>query len=74
MPKRPVDDPDMTLSELMSAWPQTVAVFLRHRMLCVGCLISPFHTIEDACDEYDLCLDAFVEELRASLGEATPRR
>ncbi|MEO1140521.1 MAG: DUF1858 domain-containing protein [Pseudomonadota bacterium] len=58
-----LDDPDLPLSDLMTQWPQTVPVFLRHKMLCVGCLISPFHTIVDACAEYHLDLDAIVAEL-----------
>ena len=63
-----LDDPDLTLSELMTQWPQTVPVFLRHKMLCVGCLICPFHTILDACTEYHLDRDAFVAELKAAAG------
>jgi hybrid cluster-associated redox disulfide protein len=57
------DNPDMPLADLMTLWPETVPVFLRHRMLCVGCLVSPFHTVVDACREYDLDEEAFVSEL-----------
>ncbi|EKE44837.1 hypothetical protein OCGS_1070 [Oceaniovalibus guishaninsula JLT2003] len=63
----PLDDPDLPLAEMMTHWPQTVPVFLSHRMLCVGCLINPFHTIVDACREYDLDEIAFVEELKAAV-------
>ena len=67
---RPVslDDPDLTLSQVMATWPATVAVFLRHRMLCVGCMVTPFHTIADACAEYHLSEDAFREQLRKAAG------
>jgi AGCS family alanine or glycine:cation symporter len=27
---------------------------MRHKMLCVGCLVNPFHTVIDACAEYGL--------------------
>lgn len=57
------DDPDLPLADLMTRWPQTIPVFVRHRMLCVGCLISPFHTITDACSEYHLDQEAFIAEL-----------
>jgi len=63
MGKMRLDDPDLPLSELMSRWPETIAVFNRHKMLCVGCLISPFHTIVDACAEYGLDEEVFVVEL-----------
>jgi hybrid cluster-associated redox disulfide protein len=62
-----MDDPDLPLEDLMSLWPETIAVFLRHNMLCVGCLIGPFHTVLDACGEYGLEIDAFYAELAASI-------
>ena len=63
MGKMKLKDPDLPLSELMSRWPETIAVFNRHRMICVGCLISPYHTIADACAEYGLDEEVFVAEL-----------
>lgn len=63
-----LDDPDLPLSEMMSLWPQTITVFNRHKMLCVGCLISPFHTIVDACAEYGLKEEMFVAELMEAAG------
>ena len=62
-----LDDPDLPLETLMTEWPQTIPVFLRHKMLCVGCMVNPFHTVLDACAEYGLDLDAFYEELAAAL-------
>jgi len=32
-------------------------------MLCVGCLVSPFHTVMDACAEYGLDEEDFLTEL-----------
>jgi len=61
------DDPDLPLSELMTLWPQTIPVFLRHKMLCVGCMVGPFHTITDACTEYHLDYDAFMEEVSCAM-------
>ena len=61
-------DPDLPLADLMTRWPETIHVFVGHRMLCVGCLISPFHTIVDACAEYGLDEDAFVAELLEAAG------
>lgn len=65
-----LDDPDLPLADLMSIWPDTIPVFVRHRMLCVGCLVSPFHTIADACAEYHLDEEVFIEELMRAAGIA----
>lgn len=56
-------DPDLPLEDLMTLWPETIAVFVRHKMLCVGCMIGPFHTVHDACREYHLNEDSFMWEL-----------
>lgn len=66
-------DPDLPLGDMMDRWPQTVPVFLRHRMLCVGCLVNPFHTIDDACAEYGLDRRAFAAELAAAVTEGAAR-
>ncbi|WP_299784830.1 DUF1858 domain-containing protein [uncultured Marivita sp.] len=68
MRKPRLDDPDLPLADLMTQWPQTIPVFVRHKMLCVGCLISPFHTVTDACEEYGLDEAAFLTELMRAAG------
>lgn len=62
-----IDDPDLPLGLLFTHWPPTAAVFLSHRMLCVGCPIAPFHTVIDACEEYGLNEASFRAELRAAI-------
>lgn len=68
MPSPHITDPDLCLEDLMTEWPQTISVFHRHRMLCVGCLVSPFHSVTDACREYHLNEEAFMCELREVAG------
>ena len=70
MPHRQLADPDLTLNDLMATWPATVTVFLRHKMLCVGCLVTPFHTLDDAVSEYHLDRDTFVGELLDAITSA----
>jgi len=65
-----LEDPDLPLSDLMTRWPVTIGVFIRHRMLCVGCMIGPYHTVVDACDEYHLDERAFRHELAAAIRAA----
>ncbi|MCR9110720.1 DUF1858 domain-containing protein [Marivita sp. XM-24bin2] len=63
-----IDDPNISLADLMTLWPQTISVFVKYKMLCVGCLVSPFHTIADACAEYHLDEKAFISELKKAAG------
>ncbi|MEQ9155656.1 DUF1858 domain-containing protein [Roseitalea porphyridii] len=69
----PIENPDLPLDELMTRWPETIEVFLDHRLLCVGCLIAPFHTVIDACREHDVDEQSFrADLLRAIDGQFRP--
>jgi hybrid cluster-associated redox disulfide protein len=71
MPQSSLDDPDLTIARLVACWPQTVPVFIRHRMTCAGCVISPFHTVEDACAAYGLNQEPFMAELRRAIAQGS---
>ncbi|WP_085807204.1 DUF1858 domain-containing protein [Roseovarius albus] len=53
----------MLLCDIMEIWPQTIPVFIKYNMLCVGCAISPYHTIQDACSEHNVPEPEFREDL-----------
>ncbi|WP_417741843.1 DUF1858 domain-containing protein [Salipiger sp.] len=60
MRRRPdTDDPDLPLADLFALWPEVARAFLDRGMLCPGCPIAPFHTLTEACLEYDLDEDTF---------------
>ncbi len=40
-------DSKMTVGELTKAHPSTMDVFIKRKMLCVGCPTEGFHTLED---------------------------
>lgn len=66
MDNHDLDGPDLSLRRLMTLWPGTIRVFLRHNMLCVGCPAGCFCTVRDACRDYGLDEDAFRAELLAA--------
>jgi hybrid cluster-associated redox disulfide protein len=59
--------PEMPISELLSRWPQTIPVFQKHRMACVGCSMANFETISSAADIYQLPLISFIVELNEAV-------
>ena len=65
MPALDLDDPDLPIADIMRRWPETVSVFIAHDMVCVGCLVGPFHTIDDVCAEYGLDRKLMLADLRA---------
>ena len=62
-----VIDPDMTVDEIMRRWPATIRVFIRNRMLCIGCPIGIFHTVKDACEAHQLNEESFSHEVLAAI-------
>ncbi len=58
--------PDITLDVLLARYPQAAQVFIDHRMLCVGCPIGHFHTLEEIALAYQLDLQAFMTELKTA--------
>lgn len=68
---RPLD-PDLPLDDMMRQWPSTIPVMLRHRFLCVGCPIAPFHTLVDACREHGADLDTVTTEVEEAVKASVP--
>ncbi|MGL4237592.1 DUF1858 domain-containing protein [Tabrizicola sp.] len=65
-----LDDPDLPIADIMRRWPETMSVFIARGMLCVGCMIGPFHTVDDACAEYGIDPDVLLAELRTAIMSA----
>lgn len=59
---------DISMGEIMRAWPGTIHVVLKHRMLCVGCPIASFHAISDACREHGVDESLFLDEIKREIG------
>ncbi len=58
---------DMTMDEIMREWPATIRVVLAHGMMCVGCPIASFHTIEEAVKEHSIDGDRFRFEMETAI-------
>ncbi len=55
------------ISEILDRWPETIPVFTRHHMACIGCTMSPYETISGAAEIYHLPLHDFIEELQNAI-------
>ena len=62
-------DNSLLVSDVLTKYPQTAQVFLNHQMLCVGCLVAPFHTLADACLEHGLDEDVFLADLTRAIAK-----
>jgi len=60
-------DQKMTVSELMRFYPSAIDVFIKRKMLCVGCPTESFHTLEDVANIYGIALTELMKELREAI-------
>lgn len=59
----------ITISDLLTKYPRTTSVFIKRKMLCVGCPSEAFHTLEDAARLYGFDLN----DLTAAISKAIPK-
>ncbi len=58
------------VQDVVERHPQTIVVFNRYGLQCVGCYISPFHTIADSAREYSMTLDPLLRDLNQAIAPA----
>lgn len=63
--------PDQTIAELLAHWPAIIAVFLRRRMACVGCVMARFETLHEVAASYHISADDLCSEIRIVIGSTT---
>ena len=65
---------DCIVQGVIERHPQTIAVFARYRLQCVGCYIAPFHTVADSARENAVTLDTLLDALNRALLEMSIAR
>lgn len=65
-------EPHLTVDDVMRRWPQTLPVFVRLKLNCVGCDMAPFETLADVASTYGLPLDELISLLAQAVEEETP--
>ncbi|HEX5417901.1 MAG TPA: DUF1858 domain-containing protein [Chloroflexota bacterium] len=64
---------DINVDELVTRYPETAGVFVRHRMNCVGCDVARFETLAEVCRIYRQPLDQILIEIRQAAARHAPR-
>jgi hybrid cluster-associated redox disulfide protein len=62
-------DSKMTVSELIKAHPSVMDVFIKRKMLCVGCPTDTFHTLADVARIYGIVLKELLKDLRGAIDD-----
>lgn len=54
---------DMTFSEIMEKYPQTVSIFFKYQLHCIGCPISAKETVEEGARSHNIKVEKLLAEL-----------
>lgn len=58
----------MSFGEVLQRFPQTMPVFGKYGMHCIGCSMSAFETIEQGAMAHGINVKKFVDDLNAAAG------
>ena len=57
----------MTVQELFEQHPAAVKVFIKQKMLCVGCPTQGYHSLEDVARIYGLTLCSLMKKVQDAI-------
>jgi len=58
---------DLIVADVIDKWPQTIPVFMKYRLGCIGCAMAPFDTLADVLNNYNLKPDSLLSELNQAV-------
>ena len=64
----------MTIAELISDWPGARAALSRRGMACIGCVMAPFETLEEAASAYGFDPYEFLRDVTLDRTSSRRRR
>ena len=56
---------EMTIQQIVGDNPDTVRVFFKHGLMCVGCAAARFESLEQGAKAHGIDVDALVADLNA---------
>lgn len=58
---------DCLVQDVVEHHPQTILIFARHGLQCVGCYVSPFHTVADSAREHTMAIELLLNDLNQAI-------
>lgn len=60
---------EMSIGEIVQAYPQTIRVFFAHGLMCIGCAAAQFENLEQGAIAHGIDIDALLKDLNAVAAE-----
>jgi hybrid cluster-associated redox disulfide protein len=56
---------NLSIDEVLNKWPETIPLFIKYKMSCVGCDMNAFETLSNALEIYHIPTGQFLDEINA---------
>jgi hybrid cluster-associated redox disulfide protein len=63
---------ELSVADVLENWPETLPIFLAHRMGCIGCNLSSFDTLEVALMVHNLSASEVLDEMNRLVLQSSP--
>ena len=60
---------DMNIKEVIDKYPETIAVFAKYNIGCIGCIAASLEKIKDIAAVHGLDVKSFVKDLNSALAD-----
>jgi hybrid cluster-associated redox disulfide protein len=60
---------NMNIREVIDKYPETVSVFAKYNMGCIGCIAASFESLKDIAAVHGTDVKAFVQDLNDAIGQ-----
>jgi hybrid cluster-associated redox disulfide protein len=61
---------DTPILEVVQKYPDTVKVFMKHGLGCIGCALARFENIREGAQAHGIDVDALVKDLNQVVAQA----
>ena len=58
---------EMNIGDIARKYPDSIEVFAKHGMHCIGCAAAHFETLAQGCKAHGIDTDALVEDLNKKI-------
>jgi len=58
---------DMNIKEVIDKYPETLSVFAKYNMGCIGCIAASFEKLSDIAAVHGVDVKTFVKDLNAAI-------
>lgn len=58
---------EMPIGDVVRAHPETIEVFMKHGLHCIGCAVAAFESIAEGATVHGIDIDALIADLNAAI-------